>query len=163
MSFDNTGERLEYVRHGANWNQIQRNLSTIRGLMQSQGQWGGIHAVYNIYNATRICELREFAEQTGTTVLWQNLFQPDYLDPFLHGPGVAQEAIAEIERFYAMGIATPVEKSFFDQALNNYRAVTQARDGIEQQFAQHIHAIETKYHPTTQGQFARLWPELATL
>jgi sulfatase maturation enzyme AslB (radical SAM superfamily) len=163
MSFDNTGDRLEYVRHGAKWDQIQQNLSTIRGLMQSQGQWGGIHAVYNIYNATRICELREFAEQTGTTVLWQNLFQPEYLDPFLHGPRVAQEAIAEIERFYAMGIATPVEKSFFDQALTNYHAVTQARDGIEQQFAQHIHAIETKYHPTTQGQFAQLWPELVTL
>ena len=163
MSFDNTGDRLEYVRHGAKWDQIQQNLSTIKGLMQSQGQWGGIHAVYNIYNATRICELREFAEQTGTTVLWQNLFQPDYLDPFLHGPRVAQEAIAEIERFYAMGIATPAEKLFFDQALTNYQAVTQAQSGIEHKFAQHIQAIETKYHPATQGQFARLWPELATL
>ena len=163
MSFDNTGDRLEYVRYGAHWDQIQQNLSTIKGLMQSQGQWGGIHAVYNIYNATRICELREFAEQTGTTVLWQNLFQPDYLDPFLHGPRVAQEAIAEIERFYAMGIATLVEKSFFDQALTNYQAVTQAQSGIEHKFAQHIHLIETQYHPTTQGQFARLWPELANL
>jgi sulfatase maturation enzyme AslB (radical SAM superfamily) len=163
MSFDNTGERLEYVRHGAKWDQIKQNLSTIKGLMRSQGQWGGIHAVYNIYNATRICELREFAEQTGTTVLWQNLFQPDYLDPFLYGPRVAQEAIAEIERFYAMGIATPAEKSFFDQALTNYQAVTQARDGIEHKFTQHIQEIENKYHPATQGQFARLWPELVTL
>jgi hypothetical protein len=62
-----------------------------------------------------------------------------------------------------MGIATPVEKSFFDQALTNYQAVTQARDGIEHRFAQHIQEIENKYHPATQGQFARLWPELATL
>ena len=163
MSFDNTGERLEYVRHGAKWDQIKQNLSTIKGLMRSQGQWGGIHAVYNIYNATRICELREFAEQTGTTVLWQNLFQPDYLDPFLHGPVVAQEAIAEIERFYAMGVATPAEKSFFDRALTNYRAVICAQDSIEQKFAQHIQDIETVYHPDSQGQFARLWPELASL
>ena len=131
--------------------------------MQSQGQGGGLHAVYNIYNATRICELREFAEQTGTTVLWQNLFQPDYLDPFLHGPRVAREAIAEIERFYAMGVATPAEKLFFDQALTNYRAVTQAQPGIENRFAQHIQQIETVYHPDSQGQFAALWPELATL
>ena len=163
MSFDNIGDRLEYVRYGAHWDQIQQNLYTINGLMQSQGQWGGIHAVYNIYNATRICELREFAEQTGNTVLWQNLFQPDYLDPFLHGPKVAQEAIAEIERFYAIGITTPAEKSFFDQALRNYHAVTQAQPGIEHRFAQHIQEIETQYHPATQGQFAQLWPELATL
>jgi sulfatase maturation enzyme AslB (radical SAM superfamily) len=163
MSFDNTGDRLEYVRHGARWDQIQQNLYTIKSLMQSQGHWGGIHAVYNIYNATRICELREFAEQTGTTMLWQNLFQPEYLDPFLHGPRVAQEAIAEIERFYAMGIATPAEKSFFDQALTNYQAVTQAQPGIERLFSQHIQEIENQYHSDTQGQFARLWPELATL
>jgi hypothetical protein len=129
--------------------------------MATQGQWGGIHAVYNIYNATRICELREFAENTNTTVLWQNLFQPEYLDPFLHGPAVAAEAIAEIERFYALGIATPAEKTFFDNALDMYRKVTQARPGIEQKFRDHIFLNETKYHTDKHGQFQQLWPELA--
>jgi radical SAM protein with 4Fe4S-binding SPASM domain len=163
MSFDNTGERFEYVRHGANWSVLQKNLAAIADLKRTQGHWGGIHAVYNIYNATRICELHKFAEQTGNTVLWQNLFQPEYLDPFLHGPVVAQEAIAEIERFYAMGIATPAERSFFDQALRNYQAVEKARPGIEYQFAQHIQAIENQYHPDSKGKFATLWPELASL
>jgi MoaA/NifB/PqqE/SkfB family radical SAM enzyme len=163
MSFDNIGERFEYVRHGGEWSMLTKNLATIKELMRSQGQWGGIHAVYNIYNATRICELREFAEQTGTTVLWQNLFQPEYLDPFLHGPVVAQAAIAEIERFYAMGIATPAERSFFDQALRNYQAVEKAQPGIEHKFAQHIRDIENKYHPDSKGKFATLWPELAIL
>ena len=163
MSFDNIGERFEYVRHGGDWSMLTKNLATIKDLMKSQGQWGGIHAVYNIYNATRICELREFAEQTGTTVLWQNLFQPEYLDPFLHGPVVAQEAIAEIERFYAMGITTPAERSFFDQALRNYQAVTEAKPGIEHKFAQHIRDIENKYHPDSKGKFATLWPELVSL
>ena len=163
MSFDNIGERLEYVRHGAEWMQIKHNHGLIKGLMTTQGQWGGIHAVYNIYNATRICELRQFAEDTGTTVVWQNLFQPDYLDPFLHGPAVAAEAIAEIERFYAMGIATPAEKMFFDNALNMYRTVTAATPGIEQKFKQHIVEIETQYHPDKLGEFVKLWPELANV
>jgi hypothetical protein len=117
--------------------------------------------VYNIYNATRICELRQFAEDTGTTVLWQNLFQPEYLDPFLHGPAVAAEAIAEIERFYATGLATPAERMFFDNALTTYRAVTAARPGIEKKFQQHIEEIETQYHQDQLGQFQQLWPELA--
>jgi hypothetical protein len=151
------------VRHGGNWSVLQKNLAAIADLKRTQGHWGGIHAVYNIYNATRICELHKFAEQTGNTVLWQNLFQPEYLDPFLHGPVVAQEAIAEIERFYAMGIATPAERSFFDQALRNYQAVEKARPGIEYQFAQHIQAIENQYHPDSKGKFATLWPELASL
>jgi hypothetical protein len=160
MSFDNTGQRLEYVRHGAGWSKIQHNLKLIKDLMKNQGHWGGIHAVYNIYNATRICELREFAEQISTTVLWQNLFRPEYLDPFLHGPAVAAEAINEIERFYAMGIATPAEKVFFDNSLNIYRNIKQAHAGVEKKFKQHILDIETVFHPDQQGQFARLWPEI---
>ena len=160
MSFDNVGNQLEYVRHGAAWDKIKHNFAIIKNLMSTQGQWGGIHAVYNMYNATRICELREFAEETGTSVLWQNLFQPEYLDPFLHGPKVAALAAAEIEKFYAMDIATPAEKQFFDQALDRYRAVTSTTDDITEQFKNHIQEIETKYHPDSLGKFAKLWPEL---
>ena len=163
MSFDNVGNRLEYVRHGATWDKIKHNFSLIKNLMATQGQWGGIHAVYNMYNATRICELREFAEENNTSVLWQNLFQPEYLDPFLHGPNVAALAAAEIEKFYALDIATPAEKQFFDQALDRYRAVTHASDNIPEQFKQHIQEIETKFHPDKLGEFAKLWPELASV
>lgn len=163
MSFDNIGDRLEYVRHGADWHQIQHNLSIIKSLMTAQGQWGGIHAVYNIYNATRICELREFAEQTKTTVLWQNLFQPEYLDPFLHGSVVAETAAKEIEKFFAMGIATPAEQQFFGTALETYRSNNGARPGVEHRFRQHIRQIENQYHTDKAGEFCRLWPELASL
>ena len=160
MSFDNIGDRFEYVRYGGDWLILQENLKTIQALMRSQGQWGGVHAVYSIYNATRLCEFRQFTESAGATVLWQNLFQPEYLDPFLHGPKVAELAAAEIERFYALGIATPAEHQFFDQALANYRAVTQERTGTTRQFKQHIQHIETVYHPDALGKFKQLWPEI---
>lgn len=163
MSFDNVGPRLEYVRHGASWDTIKHNLALIKDLMKTQGQWGGIHAVYNIYSATRICELRQFAHETDTTVLWQNLFQPDYLDPFLHGPQVAAAAAEEIEKFYQTGLATDAERQFFDQSLQNYKNVTAAKLGIEHKFRQHIAEIETKYHQDQQGKFVELWPELSHL
>ena len=38
MSFDNTGEQLEYVRHGASWSLIKENLAKIKHLMTTQGQ-----------------------------------------------------------------------------------------------------------------------------
>lgn len=163
MSFDNIGSRLEYVRHGSSWSQIQSNLSRIKDLMRSCGQWGGIHAVYNIYNATRFTELRTFAAETDTTVLWQNLFQPDYLDPFLHGPKVARAAMEEIDRFYSMGIATDAERQFFDRSRQIYSEVVESRPGIEHKFRQHIKQIETQYHTDKIGQFATLWPELGHL
>jgi hypothetical protein len=160
MSFDNIDQRFEYVRHGGSWAMLQENLKIIQGLMKSQGQWGGVHAVYNIYNATRLCEFRQFVQDAGATVLWQNLFQPEYLDPFLHGPAVAELAAAEIEKFYAMNIATPAERQFFDQALSKYSSITVAQHSIVQQFKQHIHTNETEYHVDTAGKFQQLWPEL---
>jgi len=160
MSFDNTGEQLEYVRHGASWALIKENLVKIKHLMNTQGHWGGIHAVYNIYNATNITEFRKWTAAQDVTVLWQNLFQPDYLDPFLHSPEVAAVAAAEIERFYATGLATDSERQFFDHALRTYRAATTHSPDITQRFQQHIAEIETKYHTDTAGKFAQLWPEL---
>ena len=163
MSFDNIEDRFEYVRHGSDWNVLKHNLAIVKDLMANQGHWGGIHAVYNIYSATRICELRQFAEDTKTTVLWQNLFQPDYLDPFLHGPVVAEAAAREIEKFYAMGIATTAERQFFDNSFSNYTNIKEVKPGISEKFSKHIHNIETKYHPDKAGEFKRLWPEFATL
>jgi sulfatase maturation enzyme AslB (radical SAM superfamily) len=163
MSFDNIDKRFEYVRHGGSWSVLQENLKTIQQLMKSQGQWGGVHAVYNMYNATRICEFRQFVQDAGATVLWQNLFQPEYLDPFLHGPKVAELALNEIQQFYNTGMATPAERQFFDQALSKYSSITVAQQHIVQQFKQHIHTNETEYHVDKAGEFQQLWPELATL
>jgi MoaA/NifB/PqqE/SkfB family radical SAM enzyme len=160
MSFDNVGERFEYVRHGGNWELLNRNLKTVKDLMRTQGHWGGIHAVYNIYNATRICELRTFAEEQGVSVLWQNLFQPAYLDPFLHGRQAADLAAAEIERFYSLGIAKENDQAFFDRALQTYNAQSEQHPPIEKKFKQHIADNENKYHTNKRGKFAELWPEL---
>lgn len=160
MSFDNVGERFEYVRYGGQWDLLQRNLEIIKSLFE-QGQWGGIHAVYNIYSATRICELKDFANEHGLSVLWQNLFQPDYLDPFLHGPAVAEPAAREIQKFFKSGKATPSEHVFFDTALASYGTVTDNRIKLAREFTKHVNDIENLYHTNSRGGFLRLWPELA--
>ena len=163
MSFDNTDQRFEYVRHGGSWSLTCHNIAVVQDLMATQGHWGGIHAVYNIYNATRLCELRQFAHNNNVTVLWQNLFQPEHLDPFRLGPAVAELAIAEIDKFYALGIATPAETQFFDQIKLKYQTEIHPYLINQHRFKQHTHDIETQYHTDTLGQFEQLWPELAFL
>ena len=163
MSFDNIGPRFEYVRHGSNWDLLQHNLDVIQDLFANQGHWGGVHAVYNIYNSTRLCEFREFTHRRGLSVLWQNLFQPEYLDPFVHGLSVAEPSAREIERFYTMNLATDVEKIFFDRALQSFQTVQDDHTAMTTQFRKHIDAIESIYHPDQKDQFKRLWPELAAL
>ena len=165
MSFDNVGERFEYVRYGGSWATLQNNLAVVKDLMKNNGHWGGIHAVYNIYNATRLRELKQFAQDTDTTILWQNLFQPKHLDPFTHGAGVAELASAEIEYLYSNNLVTESDRVFFDQALKTYADrmdIVKVSD-VDIAFWKHIYDIEHKYHPDKAGEFVRLWPELEFL
>lgn len=162
MSFDNIGPRLEYVRHGADWQIMQDNIAQIQDMMRNQGHWGGVHAVYNIYNATRLVEFREWLSEAGLTVIWQNLFQPTYLDPFRLGIKVAELAAKETQKFLNSGLATKSEQSFFQGVINSLNTSPNT-DSLITEFAQHINQIEQIYHPDTHGRFAKLWPELEFL
>ena len=165
MSFDNVGDRFEYVRHGGSWSVLTKNLATVKNLMQNQGHWGGIHAVYNIYNATRLRELKQFARDTDMTIVWQNLFQPRHLDPFQHGASVAKLAAREIDYLYENNWVSDTEQVFFDQAQKVYQErldITKAAE-IDIAFWKHIYDIEHRYHANKAGQFVRLWPELEHL
>ena len=163
MSFDNVGQQFEYVRHGGDWNLLQRNLATVKNLMKNHGHWGGIHAVYNLYNATRISELKQFAAERDISVLWQNLFTPACLDPLLHGVEVAQLAAAEIEKIYSMNLVTETERGFFDTVLTKYKSITEPNSDMAKKFLEHTLQIEEKYHPDQQGYFKKLWPEFEPL
>lgn len=163
MSFDNVSSRFEYVRYGADWNLLKRNLAMVKDLMKNQGHWGGIHAVYNLYNATRLCELKQFAQEQELSILWQNLFQPDCLDPLLHGQEVANLAAKEIQSFFDMGSVTDTEKVFFGNALKKYQSTSDSNVDMAKKLRQHIEKIENTYHIDQQGNFLKLWPELEPL
>lgn len=155
ISFDNVGSRFEYVRHGATWNKLLHNLDLVQDLMK-QGHWGGIHAVYNIYNATRLVEFTEFARNKGLTIHWQSLYQPEYLDPQRLGSKFIHQAEQERDLLLASGLCTANEEEFF----KNIHFTTGVED-LRLDLYQHIEEIESMYHTDQQGQFARLWPELA--
>ena len=159
LSFDNIEQRFEYVRYGANWQQLLANITQIRRLMSTKNHWGGIHAVYNIYNATHLVDLTQFARDNDLSIQWQSLYQPECLDPTRLGSHAVSDAQKEIQRLLATGLCTSSEQQFFENVLTNM----QSRDALGSQFAQHIHDIETKYHVNPHLKFAKLWPELAYL
>jgi sulfatase maturation enzyme AslB (radical SAM superfamily) len=156
ISFDNTESRFEYVRHGAKWDTLLRNLDRIQQLMTTQGHWGGIHAVYNIYNASRLQEFHEFARSRGLTIHWQSLYQPDYLDPSKLGADIVALTRSEIKILLHQDLCLPNEREFFENVLH----VQQSSDDLVEQFRQHIYTIEHQYHKNQLGKFALLWPEL---
>lgn len=158
LSFDNIGERFEYVRYGGKWDLLLKNLDAIQVLMDERGHWGGIHAVYNVYNATRLVELTEFARSRDLTIHWQSLYQPDCLDPSRLGSKVAKLARQEIDALLAKDICLDNERQFFENVLQNL----QSRDDLREQLRTHIAEIERHYHLDQIGKFEHLWPELLT-
>jgi MoaA/NifB/PqqE/SkfB family radical SAM enzyme len=159
LSFDNIDQRFEYVRHGGKWDLVQRNLDILRPLMESKQHWGGIHAVYNLYNATRLIELTEFARSRGLTIHWQSLYQPECLDPARLGKHVMAQAQEQIEKLLAMNICLDNESQFFQTVLAGFTL----KDDLRAEFCEHIAEIENKYHLDQQGKFKQLWPELEYL
>lgn len=158
VSFDNVGDRFEYVRHGGHWDLIQSNIQRIR---QCVGHEIGIHAVYNVYNATRLEELVSWAKSQRLDIHWQSLFQPEYLDPLRLGPEVQALALDELSRVLARPDLTSGERGFLEQAGRNLHQ--QNTQCLIPQFRTHIQEIESTYHADQQGKFAQLWPELSNL
>jgi MoaA/NifB/PqqE/SkfB family radical SAM enzyme len=159
LSFDNIDKRFEYVRHGGSWDLLLHNLDRVQTLMQNNGHWGGIHAVYNMYNATRLIELTEFARTRGLTVHWQSLYQPKYLDPAQLGPEILNLANNQISRLLEMNICLANERDFFEKVISELTV----KDNLTKQFKQHIYDIEIQYHKDQIGQFEKLWPEISNL
>jgi hypothetical protein len=116
--------------------------------------------VYNIYNATRLIELTEFARAQGLTIHWQSLYQPECLDPQQLGDQTKYLALEEIDRLLSCGDCLESEQAFFQTVKLNIQA---PRDNLQQNFVQHIQDIEHVYHPMSQGKFVELWPELTHL
>ena len=163
ISFDNIGERFEYVRSGGRWRLMDHNLRQVKKLMQEQQHWGGIHAVYNLYNCTQLCELRDYADSLELTINWQTLYQPDYLDPAMHAPWVRDLATREIQKYQAQYQLRSAEQDFFGSVLDRLRTIDPDWEMVSVRLREHIHLIETKYHKQDAGQWARLWPEFAEI
>ena len=156
ISLDNIAHRLEYVRYGTRWEQIQHNIGLIRELF-TQGHWGGLHAVYNIYNCTCMQEFTDWARSLNMNIFWQSLYQPECLDPLKHSQEVYALATNEIDHMLERTDLTDSERMFITQAQQNYK---NSSPGLEQSnFITHINEIERIYHKDLHGKFLELWPE----
>lgn len=159
LSFDNIEDRFEFVRYGADWEQLLDNLTQIKRLISTKSHWAGIHAVYNIYNATRLVEFTRFARSQGFTIHWQSLYQPECLDPARLGHSAVLGATREIKSLLESDLCTDSERMFFENVLSNMKV----QDDLRADFQQHISDIETKYHINSRLKFQRLWSEMEYL
>lgn len=104
LSFDNIGDRFEYVRAGAEWSQFEYNLKKICNDFGAHRVT--FHPVYTIWNATRLEEYYEYAVKHDFRIQWQVALQKsdkygydtDSFIVFGHNTKIIEMAIKEIDR-----------------------------------------------------------------
>jgi MoaA/NifB/PqqE/SkfB family radical SAM enzyme len=152
ISFENIGSRFEFVRDGANWHQFLENLEIVNRLRSDMSHTSGIHAVYNIFSATCLGELLDFADQSSLTINWQTLVQPEYFDPLLLGDRTAQLAINEIDHILHRNSSRSYE-DYFIQIRDKLKSAANSRACGDFKMTMYHHRRD----------FVRLWPELEFL
>ena len=162
ISFDNIGDRFEYVRHGASWKLMLHNLDLVQDLMKNKGHQGGIHAVYNLYNATRLQEFKRFADERGLSIRWQNIGHA-VLNPRDYGKEIAGLVLQEAQTVLDTCKVDDQEKELFNSIITHCKTQTQSDIHALNKLKMFVDEIENKYHPDKAGEFARLWPEFGDL
>ena len=162
ISFDNLGDRFEYVRHGASWKLMLHNLDLVQDLMKNNGHRGGIHAVYNLYNATRLLEFKKFADERGLSIRWQNIGHA-VLNQRIYGKEIAGLVLQEAQTVLDTCKVDDQEKELFNSMITHCKTQTQSDIHALNKLKMFVDEIENKYHPDKAGEFARLWPEFGEL
>lgn len=151
VSLENTAERFEFVRRGADWSLLIENLDILWRLFPNHTV--SISAIYHIFNCTRLREFMLAMRSRNINVNWNTVSQ-GYLDPRFHDQQLRDAALGEIQavrsdpaielssteqRFFAR-IETELLQNLFDP-------------GNKKRFYDHI--------ADDAANFERLWPELA--
>ena len=76
ISFDGIGDKFEYVRHGATWNQFRKNIDVLKKYNQKIEA----HPAYSIYCAFDLLEYVDFCVDQELSIYWCDIFEPHQLD-----------------------------------------------------------------------------------
>jgi len=157
VSFENLGTKFEYVRYGANWKTLEKNINILKSLSKFN-HTVYVHAVYSIYNATCLVELFEWSKNLKLEINLQGLYFPPHMNPLFHNESVRKLAMAQLDQVLTRSDLTEPEEIFLKRTRANYNEPQE--QNLSKEFLEYTNKLETKYHPDQYGQFAKLWPEI---
>lgn len=164
ISFENVGNRFEYVRAGANWDRLVKNIQILK---RDFGKNIGCLGVYNIWSATNLDELYQFCDDYQMPITWQvanyrwdSLYPTEGFGLEGHNPKVIIKAVEQID--YVMGkyrlIAAHAAKKDFLHHIKVTISNARVQPNKSQDFLSWIENNEQLIKPKMH--FVHLWPEL---
>lgn len=164
ISFENVGDKFEYVRAGASWERLVHNINVLK---RDNHKYVGCLAVYNIWSATDLRDLYEFCERYEMPITWQlanyRWDHPDATDGIIvagHNKQIIERCLEEIDyvgsRFRLMQDHA-TRKGVLDNIKNWLsNAKNEPRKSLE--FLWWTERSEELVKP--QKTFRELWPDL---
>ena len=159
ISLDHIGDKLEYIRHNADWNRIQLNIQLLQQDFPERRI--SIIPTYNIWNALDLRDIYDWADANNLHVNWQQIQGNDYsslkgqgTNSYVlqsHGPEVIAASIAEIDQLGS-------RSDFLTNVKQRLTRIT-AQDNTE--FLAWTERTEQFMPP--KYKFQELWPELHSL
>lgn len=159
VSFDTVEEKFEYVRHGADWQVILKNIKYLQEAIKTRpGHIIGTAAVYSIYNAMNLEQIhRYFLENDLPNIRWNELHHPNEL------------SVSNLPARFKLRAADQLEKSikyhswhrqqkWLQEMADSLRSSTSNTNDCKYLFDWHDHQ-ETKFWPDFKYKFKDLWPE----
>ena len=157
VSFENTTDRFEYVRHHASWELLDHNIDYI---MKHVGRLEA-RPTYSLYSMTNLEEYYEYAVSKGISkISWSLIISPKQLSIMNFNKGIRDLARNEIDII--------INKYGYDDQL--IRGLSNIRNGLleehvdtswsNKQFLEWSNKLETVWHPEKTTSFAELWPTI---
>jgi organic radical activating enzyme len=164
VSFENVGDRYEYVRHGASWKVFDDNIKYIHERRPEKFQRIEAHSLYSIYSAFNLVEFYEYILENKFQDLFWNLLESSGESEFASvlnlSPELREKAVKEIEN---------VERQFSDAPgldwLRSFKSPLLADNekNHNSKFITEFDKLENTYLTDKTSMFKDLWPEVHSL
>jgi organic radical activating enzyme len=162
ISFDTVEQKFEYVRHGASWDLLLKNIRYLQDAVKDRpGHLIGVASVYSVYNALNLSQVHEyFADNNLPNMRWNELNNPVVLSVINLPKQFRDLAAQELEK------SIPYhkwhrQKTFLQEMANSIRNTTTSKDNCNDLYEWHSKQEQT-YWPDFKYRFADLWPEYRT-
>lgn len=169
VSFENIGDEFEFVRHGATWERMQKNLQMIKS---NPTHTFMLKPTYNLLSATRLRELYNLTNQLGFQIHWQTLIHPNQLCVTEFSRPVRELCLTAIdELFQSNEYKEFLSRTSFSQGEDFFRHVkneilaknaSEDKNTVDNKFRVWLNDYETKYASDVKS-FKELWPDLNNL
>lgn len=165
ISFDGLGDKFEYVRHGAEWQQFRKNIDTLK----KYNQQIEAHPAYGLYCAFDLIEYVDFCIENNIGIFWCDIFSPSeldirYLPKQLRDLAVQNidEVLAKYENKTSLNLNLNTLKKYREMAVTGTHFVPQRNDESEKLKARRILDFNTKIETQLPKDktFAELWPNI---